>query len=258
MRTHTQSETKPAHGATAEAWSASFGRPSLASFRCDRLVLVRADESSKVSRAHRNEKLMIESVGCKLPRRQELRADRHRIPGHSLEKARLGPCNRGSDRSICPPLDSWTVLQKIAYHVANVLSPNSSTGRMRALRRLGTAHLLRSRRGVDRMANDRRVDVPSGTAVLTGVIHPRRYGESNAWHRRFSEHAIPDEDDFGRHADYVRFAWAKYGLISSIRLREFSSIGRSVMTGYYPADCNCKAPWRLVSVTPGMIAVVRE
>jgi putative transposase len=61
-------------------------------------------------------------------------------------------------------------------------------------------------------------------------------GERGIWQRRFWEHAIRDEEDFGRHVDYVHINPLKHGLVGRMREWEASSFHRYVKLGIYPAD----------------------
>ncbi len=48
-----------------------------------------------------------------------------------------------------------------------------------------------------------------GDAALQG----RRIGERGIWQRRFYEHTIRDEEDWGRHMDYIHFNPVKHGWV---------------------------------------------
>jgi putative transposase len=61
-------------------------------------------------------------------------------------------------------------------------------------------------------------------------------GERGIWQRRYWEHTIRDEDDFGRHIDYVHINPVKHGLVTRVRDWPHSSFHRMVKLGMYPED----------------------
>lgn len=61
-------------------------------------------------------------------------------------------------------------------------------------------------------------------------------GERGIWQRRFREHAIRDERDYGAHVDYVHFNPVKHGLAAAPGEWAWSSFRRCVAKGMYPAD----------------------
>jgi len=63
-----------------------------------------------------------------------------------------------------------------------------------------------------------------------------RRGEYNLWQRRFWEHTIRDDSDFGRHVDYIHYNPVKHGLASSASNWPYSSFHRYVRAGVLPAD----------------------
>jgi len=63
-----------------------------------------------------------------------------------------------------------------------------------------------------------------------------RRGEYNLWQRRFWEHTIRDDSDFGRHVDYIHYNPVKHGLASSASSWPYSSFHRYVRAGVLPAD----------------------
>jgi len=63
-----------------------------------------------------------------------------------------------------------------------------------------------------------------------------RRGERGVWQRRFWEHTIRDERDYGAHVDYVHFNPVKHGLVEGPGDWPFSSFRRAVERGVYPAD----------------------
>jgi putative transposase len=61
-------------------------------------------------------------------------------------------------------------------------------------------------------------------------------GERGIWQRRFWEHTIRDDRDFGNHMDYVHFNPVKHGHASLPADWPYSSFKRCVALGIYPAD----------------------
>jgi putative transposase len=61
-------------------------------------------------------------------------------------------------------------------------------------------------------------------------------GERGIWQRRFWEHAIRDERDYGAHIDYVHFNPVRHGLVDHVATWPYSSFHRYVERGVYPAD----------------------
>ena len=64
----------------------------------------------------------------------------------------------------------------------------------------------------------------------------QKRGEAAIWQRRFWEHAISDDDDLGRHVDYIHFNPVKHGLVKKAKDWQWSSFHRYVQEGYYDAD----------------------
>jgi len=61
-------------------------------------------------------------------------------------------------------------------------------------------------------------------------------GELALWQRRFWEHTIRDERDFGRHVEYIHFNPVKHGLVSRVCDWAYSSFHRYVRDGTLPED----------------------
>ena len=61
-------------------------------------------------------------------------------------------------------------------------------------------------------------------------------GERGVWQRRYWEHLIRNDDDFGRHVDYVHFNPVKHGYVSHAIDWPHSSVHRCVADGRLPAD----------------------
>jgi putative transposase len=62
------------------------------------------------------------------------------------------------------------------------------------------------------------------------------------WQRRFWEHTIRDEEDWGRHVDYIHYNPVKHDLVSSPSEWEFSSFSRAVERGWYSAGWGAVEP----------------
>jgi len=60
--------------------------------------------------------------------------------------------------------------------------------------------------------------------------------ERGIWQRRYWEHTIRDENDFGRHIDYVHINPVKHGFVTQARDWPHSSFHRMVKLGMYPED----------------------
>jgi len=64
----------------------------------------------------------------------------------------------------------------------------------------------------------------------------QKRGEAAIWQRRFWEHVISDDEDLGRHVDYIHFNPVKHGLVKKAKDWQWSSFHRYVQEGYYDAD----------------------
>jgi putative transposase len=62
----------------------------------------------------------------------------------------------------------------------------------------------------------------------------RRRRERGIWQRRYWEHTIRNEDDFGRHVDYIHFNPVKHGHVEHVATWPYSSFHRMVRLGFYP------------------------
>ena len=60
-------------------------------------------------------------------------------------------------------------------------------------------------------------------------------GERGIWQRRFWEHTIRDDRDYGIHLDYIHFNPVKHGLVTDVGDWPYSSFHRCVAMGFYPA-----------------------
>ena len=71
-----------------------------------------------------------------------------------------------------------------------------------------------------------------------GVALPpgRRRGERGLWQRRFWDHLLRDDDDYGRHVDYCHFNPMKHGLVDRVIDWPHSTFHRAVREGIYAPD----------------------
>ena len=60
-------------------------------------------------------------------------------------------------------------------------------------------------------------------------------GERGIWQRRFWEHTIRDDRDYGIHLDYIHFNPVKHGLVADAAHWPYSSYHRCVAMGFYPS-----------------------
>ena len=68
------------------------------------------------------------------------------------------------------------------------------------------------------------------------AIARHRNGELALWQRRYWEHTIRDDNDFGRHVDYIHYNPVRHGLVSRVRDWPHSSFHRYVLRGLLPQD----------------------
>jgi len=59
-------------------------------------------------------------------------------------------------------------------------------------------------------------------------------GERGIWQRRFWEHTIQDDGDYGVHLDYIHFNPVKHGLVADVASWPYSSFHRCLANGLYP------------------------
>jgi len=64
----------------------------------------------------------------------------------------------------------------------------------------------------------------------------RRPGERSVWQRRFYEHTIRNEGDWGRHVDYIHWNPVKHGLVQRPSDWTWSSIHRYIRMGGLEPD----------------------
>ncbi len=70
----------------------------------------------------------------------------------------------------------------------------------------------------------------------------KKRGERGIWQPRFWEHAVRDEDDLERCADYIHWNPRKHGLVKRVRDWRWSSFHRFVRQGQYDIDWGGTAP----------------
>ena len=63
-----------------------------------------------------------------------------------------------------------------------------------------------------------------------------RLRERGIWQRRFWEHLVKDDEDYGRHVEYCYINPVKHGLVRRVRDWPFSSFHRDVAAGLFPQD----------------------
>ncbi|TWO70001.1 transposase [Caenimonas sedimenti] len=73
----------------------------------------------------------------------------------------------------------------------------------------------------------------------------RGRGERTLWQRRYWEHLVRDDADFGRHVDYIHFNPVKHGMVTRALEWPHSSFHRFVRNGRLPAD------WGIAVSAPG-------
>jgi putative transposase len=61
-------------------------------------------------------------------------------------------------------------------------------------------------------------------------------GEYRVWQPRYWEHQLRDETDLSHHLDYIHFNPVKHGHVLSPSEWPYSSFGKFVRLGHYPAD----------------------
>jgi putative transposase len=66
-------------------------------------------------------------------------------------------------------------------------------------------------------------------------VHQAR-AERGIWQRRYWEHTIRDERDYGAHFDYIHFNPVKHGLVETPGQWRFSTFHRALKQGQYPAN----------------------
>jgi putative transposase len=73
--------------------------------------------------------------------------------------------------------------------------------------------------------------------LCAGEALDRRDGTGRSlWQRRFWEHTIRDDADFGRHVDYIHYNPTKHGLVSGPSDWPYSSLHRFIRQGVVAPD----------------------
>jgi len=62
-----------------------------------------------------------------------------------------------------------------------------------------------------------------------------RRGERGIWQRRYWEHTIRSDEDYGAHMDYIHFNPVKHGLVTDVANWPYSSFHKCVAMGLYPS-----------------------
>ncbi len=87
-----------------------------------------------------------------------------------------------------------------------------------------------------------------------------RKGHRGVWQQRFWEHTIRDDDDFGKHMDYMHFNPVKHEYASCPHFWPTSTFGRWVKRGVYDADwcCTCRGQTVRIPDFDGIAPTVGE
>ena len=99
---------------------------------------------------------------------------------------------------------------------------------------------------IKRCTGDRLLATGGGRPGHTLTASQRRRRERGLWQRRFWEHRIRDEDDFGNHCDYIHFNPVKHGLVERAADWPHSTFSRFVARGWLAADWGVE-PSRIVA-----------
>jgi putative transposase len=67
-------------------------------------------------------------------------------------------------------------------------------------------------------------------------ISRQKRKERNLWQRRFWEHFIRDEKDFGKHCDYIHYNPVRHRLCNLPQDWKYSTIHRLIAQGVYPPN----------------------
>ncbi|MCK4342108.1 MAG: transposase [Phycisphaerae bacterium] len=67
----------------------------------------------------------------------------------------------------------------------------------------------------------------------------RARNERGVWQRRFWDHVIRDDDDLGRHVDYIYYNPVKHGCVNCPHAWPYTSFHRHVRDGLYTKDWMC-------------------
>ena len=72
--------------------------------------------------------------------------------------------------------------------------------------------------------------------ISPASVSRRSKRERSVWQRRYWEHLIRDEADWGRHVDYIHYNPVRHGLAQSPGEWPYSSFHRFVRQGMYEQD----------------------
>ncbi|MDO9087695.1 MAG: transposase [Anaerolineaceae bacterium] len=64
----------------------------------------------------------------------------------------------------------------------------------------------------------------------------QKRGEAAIWQRRFWEHTIMDDEDFGRHFDYIHYNPIKHGYVEKASDWKWTSLHKYIKEGVYDND----------------------
>ena len=67
----------------------------------------------------------------------------------------------------------------------------------------------------------------------------RKHRESDVWQRRFMEHTIKDEQDFGDHLHYIHYNAVKHGYVTCPHAWPYSSFEKWIARGVYTRKWAC-------------------
>jgi putative transposase len=73
-------------------------------------------------------------------------------------------------------------------------------------------------------------------AAMDSAVEANRRGEYDLWQRRFWEHTVRDDRDFGEHFDYNHFNPVKHRLVPRVCDWPYSSFHVYVRRGWLPKD----------------------
>lgn len=102
----------------------------------------------------------------------------------------------------------------------------------RLIKTLFTRRLLSDRDGASRCT----LPVAENRASRCILKDGRRRGEASVWQRRFFEHTIRDQEDWGRHVDYIHWNPVKHGLVARPQDWKWSSVHRYIREGLQVPD----------------------
>ena len=92
-----------------------------------------------------------------------------------------------------------------------------------------------------------------GRGVATAAVSQSRHRrhESDVWQSRFWEHTVDDEAEFEDILNYIHYNPVKHGLAACPHGWPFSSFGRWVRDGLYPAHWGCCCDGRTPNLPVG-------